>query len=313
MRSWSSSIDAAGPKQQVHDILLSERTEPAQDLRLARALDKSRNVTLAYLPRTGARDGHLQDIKPLPEFTRKARIGTIGLWYNYANEAWILPQGYRQGPSLVPSVATVLAGKTATTDATFRINYAFDPRTVPVLSAADVLAGQTDPALLSGKTVIVGITTERLGDQFMVPGWGKESGVYIHILGAETLKAGKPLDLGWLPAFFLAGDLGLPDHKPQRPGAGGRPRRRAYGLVRSAVVPRTGPGLCRRHGRAFCDCVAWLGPAAANGEAARPDQFGERPAQPRRIPQSIERGCTSPGRRAGDQLSADRVDAVAGQ
>ena len=32
------SIDAAGPKQQVHDIVLSERTEPVQDRRHADAL-----------------------------------------------------------------------------------------------------------------------------------------------------------------------------------------------------------------------------------------------------------------------------------
>ncbi len=198
------AIDAASPKQQVHDILLSERTEPDEDRRLASALASSRNVTLAYLPRAGARDGQIQHIQPLPEFARHARVGTIGLWYNYANEAWVLPRGYLKDSRLVPSVATVLAESPPAADATFRVNYAFAPRTVPFFSAADLLSGRADRSKLRGKTVIVGTTSERLGDQFMIPGWGKESGVYIHILGAETLKAASPIDLGWIPAYAVA-------------------------------------------------------------------------------------------------------------
>ena len=198
------AIDAAGPKQQVHDILLSERTDGVQDRRLANALSNSQNVTLAYLPRTGARDGKVEDVKPLPEFGRHARMATIGLWYNYANEAWLLPRAYRNGSTFIPSVASTLSEAKNTSDETFRVNYAFAPRTVNVVSAADIISGRTKPSLLTGKTVIVGTTTERLGDQFMIPGWGKASGVYIHILGAETLKAGDPVDLGWLPAFMLA-------------------------------------------------------------------------------------------------------------
>jgi diguanylate cyclase len=201
------SIDAAGPKQQVHDILLSERTDAAQDRLLAGAIAGSRNVTLAYLPRAGARDGRAEDIKPLPEFTRNARIGTIGVWYNYANAAWHLPLAHRDDSRLVPSISAILADVKPATDATFRVNYAFAPQTVPVISAADLLSGQADPADLKGKTVIVGTITERLGDQFMVPGWGKGSGVYVHIIGAETLKAGTPNDLGWIPAFVLAAAL----------------------------------------------------------------------------------------------------------
>ncbi|HET9397603.1 MAG TPA: CHASE2 domain-containing protein, partial [Sphingomicrobium sp.] len=201
------SIDAAGPRQQVHDILLSERTDPVQDRQLAQAIAGSKNVTLAYLPRSGARDGHMEDIRPLPEFERNSRIGTIGVWYNYANEAWLLPQAFAKDSQLVPSIASILAEAKPVTDSTFRVNYAFAPRSVPVISAADILASRIDPKVLEGKTVIVGTTTERLGDQFMVPGWGKESGVFIHILGAETLKSGTPLDLGWLPAFVMAAAL----------------------------------------------------------------------------------------------------------
>jgi len=198
------AIDAASPNQQVHDFMIPDHSEPAQDRLLAEAFADSGNVTLAYLPRAGAQDGKYEDVRPLPELRRYTRIGTIGLRYNYANEGWFLPHGTRRGMTVIPSLASILANETTVTDKEFRVNYAFDPGSIPMVSAADVLSGRIDPRRLEGKTVVVGTVAERLGDQFMLPGWGKASGVYIHIIGAETLKAGEPVDLGWVPAFLLA-------------------------------------------------------------------------------------------------------------
>ena len=197
------AVDAAEPQQQVHDILLSERTDPALDQQLARAIERSSNVTLAYLPRSGAQEGKVEDVRPLPELMKHAGIGTIALQYNYANEAWYLPRGARQGDNIIPSLASVLADRNMGSDANFRVNYAFDPASIPVYSAADVIGGRVGKAQLQGKTVIVGTDTERLGDQFMIPGWGKASGVHLHIIGAETLKAGSPIDLGWVPGYLI--------------------------------------------------------------------------------------------------------------
>jgi EAL domain-containing protein (putative c-di-GMP-specific phosphodiesterase class I)/CHASE2 domain-containing sensor protein len=197
-------IGSAQPKQQVHDINFPDKSDQTQDRLLAEAIQRNGNVVLPYLPRAGAREGQLEDLKPLPEFGKNARLGTIGLWYNYANEAWLLPRGDYQGTTLIPSFAAVLADQPQTSDKTFRVNYAFEPDSIPTVSAADVLAGRVDSRALKGKTVVVGTTAERLGDQFRIPGWGKASGVYIHIFGAETLKAGRPIDLGWVPAFLLA-------------------------------------------------------------------------------------------------------------
>lgn len=198
------AIEAAGPRQQVHDIMFPDRSEPAQDRKLARAFDRAQNVTLAYLPRSGAQDGKYEDVRPLPELREHTGIGTIGLRYNYANEGWFLPRGTRRGDSVIPSMAAILADRNSGSSSEFRANYAFDPASIPIYSAADVLSGKVGKAQLGGKSVIVGLAAERLGDQFMLPGWGKASGVYIHVIGAETLKAGLPIDLGWIPAFLIA-------------------------------------------------------------------------------------------------------------
>jgi EAL domain-containing protein (putative c-di-GMP-specific phosphodiesterase class I) len=184
--------------------MFPDQSDPAQDRQLAAAIDRSANITLAYLPRTGAQQGKYEDVQPLPMFRKHAGIGTIGLHYNYANEAWILPRGVRRGDSVIPSLASILADRNMGNDANFRVNYAFDPASIPTYSAADVITGRVGKAELHGKTVIVGINAERLGDQFMIPGWGKASGANLHIIGAETLKAGSPIELGWVPAYLLA-------------------------------------------------------------------------------------------------------------
>ncbi len=197
------AIEAAKPAQQVHDIMFPDRSDAAQDRKLATAIARADNVTLAYLSRAGAQDGKFEDVQPLPEFRKQSSVGTIGLRYNYANEAWLVPLGAERGNSVIPSLSAVLAQRYSGRSNEFRVNYAFDPASIPVLSAVDVLAGRHTDAL-KGKSVVVGLAAERLGDQFTLPGWGKASGVYIHIIGAETLKAGNPIDLGWLPGFLLA-------------------------------------------------------------------------------------------------------------
>ncbi|HKH03010.1 MAG TPA: EAL domain-containing protein [Bradyrhizobium sp.] len=94
----------------------------------------------------------------------------------------------------------------------FAIDYSIDPRTVPRISAAEVLSGKLSADAVAGKDVIVGITSEAGGDQYFVPGSGKMGGVFVQIIGAETLKNGRPVSLGWgmglafavLAAAFLA-------------------------------------------------------------------------------------------------------------
>jgi EAL domain-containing protein (putative c-di-GMP-specific phosphodiesterase class I)/CHASE2 domain-containing sensor protein len=198
------ALDAAKPKRQVHDLMFPEKSEPAEDRRLAQALKNSRNVVLGYAPRVGTYDGVFTDVEPLPEFARSAGLASISFYYNYAHEVWALPQGVHRDGRLIPSFASVLAGKDPKSAKDFRVNYAVDAGSIPTISAADVIADRTDPARLRGKTAIVGVTVDRLGDQYMVPGWGRAAGVNIHIIGAETLIAGHPVDLGWIPAFVIA-------------------------------------------------------------------------------------------------------------
>src|SRR5690606_22083602 len=66
------AIEGAGPTRQVHDILFPDRSDPVEDRLLASAVKRSKDITLAFLPRVGSREGQAQNLKPLPEFAEHA-------------------------------------------------------------------------------------------------------------------------------------------------------------------------------------------------------------------------------------------------
>jgi EAL domain-containing protein (putative c-di-GMP-specific phosphodiesterase class I) len=86
----------------------------------------------------------------------------------------------------------------------FRLDHSIDARRIPRVNAADLLARRVSHAPLRGKTLVIGLDGEALGDQVWLPGRGRMGTSYVQILGAETLKHGIPRDLGFLPALFLA-------------------------------------------------------------------------------------------------------------
>ena len=104
----------------------------------------------------------------------------------------------------MPSLAAEIAGISGPPDRDFRIDYAFDADSIPRISAADVLRGRVPRSAIDGKIVVVGTNSPRVGDQYTIPGLGKRGGVFIHILAAETLKKGEPVELGWIPALLAA-------------------------------------------------------------------------------------------------------------
>ena len=244
------AIGAAKPRLQAHDFMFPEASIPAEDAKLAQAIERNPNVTLGYFHRLGVGDGQAEDLRPLPMFAKNAQLASITFWYNYANEVWNIPYSTERGNERFPAMAAVLAGVQSASDASFRINYAFRPESIPEISAADVLSGKVDPGRLKDKTVVVGPASVRMGDQYRIPGWGNGGGVYVHIIGAETLKAGRPIDLGWLPAFFLAAISAIAALK-----VGGRRGPAILGLAGLAML--TLPILLER-GQIFADITSGL-------------------------------------------------------
>jgi EAL domain-containing protein (putative c-di-GMP-specific phosphodiesterase class I) len=157
-------------------------------------------------PATGERTDNL----PLKEFRRHTKLAHINVRYSSAfGSVWNLTYALDFGGKSYPSFAAALSGIVGALDDEFPIDYSIDPRTVPTISASDVILGNVLAEQVAGKQVIIGPAAEEHGDIYAFPGYGRMPGVYLHVLGAETLREGIPLDLGWFGPFLVAFLLSL--------------------------------------------------------------------------------------------------------
>ncbi|MEO0400105.1 MAG: CHASE2 domain-containing protein [Pseudomonadota bacterium] len=87
----------------------------------------------------------------------------------------------------LPSIAVALAGRAPQKD-TYFVDFSLDTRSFGRASYADVLAGDVPDTFFAGKTVFVGATALELGDEYVMPTHGMQSGVVLNALAYETLK-----------------------------------------------------------------------------------------------------------------------------
>jgi EAL domain-containing protein (putative c-di-GMP-specific phosphodiesterase class I) len=186
-------LTAARADRIFYDINFSFASNPVDDKAFADALARSGRVTLLSRSKLGP-DRHTSriDSEPLPQFTANAKVGIASVHYNYQNAVTQLPYGALIKGQKIPSFASALARVDGSPDALFPLDYSVDVRSIPSYSAGDVLNGTVGSRQLAGKEILIGIASDVLGDRYFIPGYG-----------AETLKQGRPLDLGWIPGFLV--------------------------------------------------------------------------------------------------------------
>ena len=200
----TDKLTDAGPKRIFFDFSFFGPTNAQDDEIFAKSLERSNRVVLPVRARSGPGSGTEQDALPMPMFARHVQLGTISAQYNYQNAVWRLPYSIAVQGKKIPSFAAKMAGVDGKAGDLFIPDYSLNPDSVPSISARDVLEGRIPANFLRGKQVIVGGTTDIIGDMYFLPGTGRMGGVYVQIIGAETLKSGRPLYLGWLPLFAFA-------------------------------------------------------------------------------------------------------------
>ena len=194
-------LTAMGARQIAFDIYFAFRADPAGDRAFAEAIKKSGRVILPVIanPDIDAK------IFPLPEFARHAKLADISFNYDFDNRVRQLNFAYSDKGIEYPTLATKLAGWNAKPPGNFPIDYSISPQSFPSVSAGDIISGKVPASFVAGKIALIGTTTDVLGDQYMMPRFGRNGGVYIHAIGAESLMRGRPLNLGWWPLFLLSG------------------------------------------------------------------------------------------------------------
>lgn len=200
-------LNEVGARSISFDLTFSESTISREDKVFATSLARSkRPVTLAIKseldPVTKLRSVRM----PVAALREHAELANITVRYDFGGSVWTLPYAKSIGEKYYSTMAAKIAGVTRPEGGEFFVDYAIDPRSVPMVSAADVISGASGlfESVIAGKDVIVATTAPVLGDVFLLPGYGRLAGVYIQALGSETLRSGTPRDGGWVGAFFAS-------------------------------------------------------------------------------------------------------------
>ncbi len=104
----------------------------------------------------------------------------------------------------VVGIAADIARQNAESGSHFRPDWSIRVKSVPTISYIDVVNGRFDHKQVAGRDIIVGKTTVLSADWLQVAGQNWFPAVYTHAIGAQTLRAGRPADIGALPALFAA-------------------------------------------------------------------------------------------------------------
>lgn len=195
---------AAGATRIVYDRAHADPETPASDAAFARALERHKGkVWLGASPSISLGFHNTDKIIPHARFRDKAPwAAMIGQGTPFGLSS-LFPTEVNIEGRPVRSISALLAGYEGPAQ-WYRPDYALRPSTIPTLRYADVLEGRYDPADLAGKRVVIGNTYFRSPDVYVMPFEGRVAGVYFHVMGAHTLKQGRPVDLKWYPALLVA-------------------------------------------------------------------------------------------------------------
>jgi PAS domain S-box-containing protein len=196
---------AAGAARVAFDVSFSSPSDPAQDARLAeaaaRAGDRLVLPVFQQRHRDAAGDTTTLIDRPLPQLFPDAALASINVRPDADGIVRRLASVDDIAGTAVPFLVTaLLPAPPEAADAPYVIDFGIDVASVPRLSFADVLLGRFDPAVVAGRSVLIGATAVELGDVLAVPRWGNLPGALAMATGFETQVQGRatqPLDAPW--------------------------------------------------------------------------------------------------------------------
>ncbi|WP_395395147.1 EAL domain-containing protein [Novosphingobium sp. BL-8A] len=160
-------------------------------------------IFLGALPSSEGSRGNYAAMIPPAAYRASVDIISLMALHHPFNLSISLPFASDSPVGHIPSMSARMAGVTGSPDDLFRPDFSIDHTTIPTVSYVDVLKGRLDPRIFRGKDVIVAPAAEIYHDIHPLPTQGYAPGAYIHAIGAETLKRGVPVALGWMPAFLI--------------------------------------------------------------------------------------------------------------
>ncbi|MEQ8309821.1 MAG: EAL domain-containing protein [Sphingopyxis sp.] len=197
------AVDKAGAKRLFIDFYFDRRENDHDFPRFVNAV-KNMGDRIVLAVSTRQVPGREDKVTTFPstKFGPDVRVASIAVESEFW-QVWRAPIAYRAEGQLLTTFAAIIAGKSSATPKSFRLDLSYDTRTITEYSAADVLSGKVAASDLAGKDVIFAPTAPSFQDYFYLPGHDRIPGGFIHVIAAETLKRGDPVDIGWLPPLLV--------------------------------------------------------------------------------------------------------------
>jgi diguanylate cyclase len=198
-------LNRLGATQVSFDIIFDKYSGTESDNALVKAIATSKaSINLASEYRIDSvRNSHVS-LPPAPQFLAGANEAGIDRYHDGFGYVWRLPFSDSLSGRKVLSMSNLLSLRNMDKLDAYPVDYAVDLKSIPYISASDLISGKVSKEQVDGKRVIIGAASLSIGDVDPVPVVGPVPGVYLHIAGAETLLRGTPIDLGWLAAVVVA-------------------------------------------------------------------------------------------------------------
>lgn len=216
-RYYAEMIDQlmkAGARRVFINFSFSTASDPEDDALLAEAMKRypgKINVSASLnLNMTGSKDqegGSLSRRDPLPLFRRNASVFDASIMRSDLGVVTELPFATvaKSDVQNVPSLSAKLWGGVIPAQRSYRVDFATRPESILTISGIDVIQRNYTRTMVQGKDIIIAPTSWSLGENVTYPGHlSLQPVIYTHIAGAETLKRGMPLDIGWFPFWSIA-------------------------------------------------------------------------------------------------------------
>ncbi|MGX7952405.1 EAL domain-containing protein [Tsuneonella sp. HG249] len=193
-----------GARRVFFDRAYADESVPRQDFAFVEALKRHKPyVYLGALAEFQQPDGTTEPILPNPIFRPHANMVSIKGWKGPFGLSTRFPARTEVLGKSIPSLSAELAGVDSDLER-YRVDFSIDYKTIPTASYIDVLRRNVSVDAISGRDIVVAPSSRINNDYHPVPYRQNTLGAFLHVLGAETLKNGRPVDLRWYPAFALA-------------------------------------------------------------------------------------------------------------
>lgn len=190
------NLQRAGAKVVAFDVDFSAPSSPQSDARLQAAVEAHPgSVILPVFVQRSSRgaDSALVENAPLPALAAQSVLASVNVPVDPDGRVRRYPFTLETHGGPRPSIGALLADAPPGRTGTFLLDYGIRVEDTPSLSFETVYQGRFDPALVRGRSVLIGATALELGDEFATPRVGTMSGVHVHALAYESVRAGRAL------------------------------------------------------------------------------------------------------------------------